>query len=240
MKTHTTLDEKRRKDAINWLVIVEDETVSDADLEAFAYWYTSDPQNISAYEEISTYWKAMGKLSQSDYMEYATLQTVHSIQPANDALHDIKETSAAKKHIRSWLYAAAASFLIAIIGIFAFAQYTSNYTQELVYQSAVGEITPITLDDGSTIILGAESKVVVSLSNKKRSSQLVRGEAFFDVTPDADRPFTVKANTVDVSVTGTEFDVQLGPEQVRVSVAEGSVDVTHTDLASTNQYQTTK
>ncbi|MEM0912433.1 MAG: FecR domain-containing protein, partial [Pseudomonadota bacterium] len=46
--------------------------------------------------------------------------------------------------------------------------------------------------------------------------------------------------TVDVSVTGTEFDVQLGPEQVRVSVAEGSVDVTHTDLASTNQYQTTK
>src|SRR5690606_36625721 len=53
--------------------------------------------------------------------------------------------------------------------------------------------------------------------------RLLAGEAFFEVTPDKTRPFTVDANGVEVTVLGTKFDVQTGDEITAVALAEGSV-----------------
>ena len=54
---------------------------------------------------------------------------------------------------------------------------------------------------------------------------LERGEAFFKVAHDANRPFVVDAEPQRITVTGTEFDVRRAPASVEVAVSEGHVIV---------------
>ncbi|MDR2384219.1 MAG: FecR domain-containing protein [Tannerella sp.] len=55
------------------------------------------------------------------------------------------------------------------------------------------------------------------------------GEAYFEVTEDAAKPFTVKAGEVSVRVLGTVFNVQAYPseEMIETTLLKGSVGVMH-------------
>ncbi|MBU2089550.1 MAG: FecR domain-containing protein, partial [Alphaproteobacteria bacterium] len=53
------------------------------------------------------------------------------------------------------------------------------------------------------------------------------GQAFFEVTPNPERPFRVAANTIETSVVGTAFEVQMVDRATRVAVREGTVRVSH-------------
>src|SRR5690606_25500666 len=53
-----------------------------------------------------------------------------------------------------------------------------------------------------------------------------RGEAFFDVTPDKARPFTVPAGTDRVRVLGTSFVVRNEPQDFSVTLVTGRLEVT--------------
>jgi transmembrane sensor len=54
---------------------------------------------------------------------------------------------------------------------------------------------------------------------------LLRGEAFFTVTHDAERPFEVRAGNGRIRDIGTAFEVYIKPDQVIVAVQEGIVEV---------------
>ncbi|MEM8814281.1 MAG: FecR domain-containing protein [Pseudomonadota bacterium] len=84
----------------------------------------------------------------------------------------------------------------------------------------------IVLDDGSTVWLGWRTELDVEMTAAQRSVTLSRGIAAFKVVSDPKRPFTVNADGVETTVTGTEFVVthQL-VEQVVVAVLEGQVKV---------------
>jgi transmembrane sensor len=73
--------------------------------------------------------------------------------------------------------------------------------------------------------LGASSHIDVDLGMSERRIALTRGEAFFEVSRDASRPFFVTAGGTVVRVVGTKFDVNYGTETVRVSVLEGRVEL---------------
>jgi ferric-dicitrate binding protein FerR (iron transport regulator) len=84
------------------------------------------------------------------------------------------------------------------------------------------------LSDGSKVILNADSKITFSkpLGEKERVVTL-QGEAFFDITPDANRPFIVKSGSMETTVLGTSFNVKAYPEenQITVAVKSGRVSV---------------
>jgi transmembrane sensor len=63
----------------------------------------------------------------------------------------------------------------------------------------------------------------VSLDAHARVIELERGEAFFEVAPDAARPFIVKAGTKRIIAVGTQFAVRRDGDNVRVTVSEGAV-----------------
>jgi transmembrane sensor len=56
--------------------------------------------------------------------------------------------------------------------------------------------------------------------------RLTSGEAYFVIAQDAARPFVVEAQGVLIRDIGTEFEVKATDAGVRVTVAEGIVDVT--------------
>lgn len=88
-----------------------------------------------------------------------------------------------------------------------------------------GERRQVTLPDGSVLDVNGGTQAHVKLYADRRVVELDAGEVLFTVTHDATRPFTVRAGSGDVRVTGTVFDVRRDPDQVAVLVESGSVQV---------------
>lgn len=94
-----------------------------------------------------------------------------------------------------------------------------------VYTTGTAEHRRVTLDDGSSIMLGAETSVAVHYGEAERSILLTSGEAYFDVAKDASRPFVVDVGGLKVRAVGTAFNILSAPDDVLVSVTEGIVQV---------------
>lgn len=80
------------------------------------------------------------------------------------------------------------------------------------------------LKSGDVMILDASSAMRDNTDEQVRSVTLMRGAGFFDVDTDG-RRFVVKAHDVTVEAIGTAFEVMRLDSAVRVSVAEGVVEV---------------
>lgn len=93
------------------------------------------------------------------------------------------------------------------------------------YQTAVSEHREIVLADGSEISMGAKSSLSVNFSTDKRIVVLESGEALFVVTRDAERPFIVMAGASTITAIGTAFNVRREGNRVVVTVTEGTVEV---------------
>ncbi|ANE54820.1 FecR domain-containing protein [Methylomonas sp. DH-1] len=100
------------------------------------------------------------------------------------------------------------------------------------YRTAIGQRQSLTLADGSQLVLNTDSQVSVKIGNERREVWLERGEAFFHVAHQADRPFEVVAGNVRVRDIGTGFNVSLAGGETKVTVTEGEVAV-HPDAALT-------
>jgi transmembrane sensor len=97
--------------------------------------------------------------------------------------------------------------------------------------TAAAETREIALDDGSIVTLGADSAIAADFAPGRRTVTLLRGEAFFRVVRDPVRPFSVQAETLTVTVTGTAFDVGFTDRSYAVTVASGAVRVAHAGAA---------
>jgi transmembrane sensor len=66
----------------------------------------------------------------------------------------------------------------------------------------------------------------VSLTQQGRQVDIERGEAYFNVAKDSERPFVVRAGTRRVVVLGTRFSVRRADnESIDVTVTEGKVRI---------------
>jgi Fe2+-dicitrate sensor, membrane component len=91
-----------------------------------------------------------------------------------------------------------------------------------------GKLVKLRLEDGSEIILNAGSTVAYPKQFAADIREVfLEGEAFFDIAPDADKPFIVKTGKMDIRVLGTSFNVRAHPDmhQAKVTVASGKVSV---------------
>jgi ferric-dicitrate binding protein FerR (iron transport regulator) len=129
---------------------------------------------------------------------------------------------------------AAAALLVLAVGIAVVyrgrtgdgSEQISSAAQE--YRTARGEQRDITLSDASKIVLSAGSSVRVPADFAENRTVRLEGEAFFDVEPDASRPFTVLSGPARTRVLGTAFNVSTHPGgAVEVAVVNGRVELRH-------------
>jgi hypothetical protein len=89
-------------------------------------------------------------------------------------------------------------------------------------------IRRVMLEDGTVITLKPNSSIEYpeKFSGNDRKV-LLRGEAFFDVAKDKDRPFIISASDVTIKVLGTSFNVMAyeGAKEISVAVKTGKVSV---------------
>lgn len=100
-----------------------------------------------------------------------------------------------------------------------------------IYETAVGERSTVTLSDGSVVTLNTNSAMEVRFTSAEREILLARGQGYFEVAKDADRPFIVSAGDKRIMALGTIFDVHYGDDKrVRVTLVEGVVNVNNAPL----------
>lgn len=85
------------------------------------------------------------------------------------------------------------------------------------------------LEDGTQVWLNSATQLKFPLKFSKDSRNVtIKGEAYFEIAKDANRPFLVNINHGAVKVLGTSFNINnYDPEDIRVALVEGSVQVQH-------------
>ena len=103
---------------------------------------------------------------------------------------------------------------------------TSEAPAPKVFTTAPGQQASLRLADGTNVRLSVSSRltVPVALAEGTREVEL-EGEAFFEVAPEPDRPFHVRAVGTVVQALGTAFAVRAYADEAltQVAVAEGRV-----------------
>lgn len=92
-------------------------------------------------------------------------------------------------------------------------------------KTRLGEMAKVPLQDGSLVVANTTSRLEIAQSADLRSVRLERGEAWFQVAKDANRPFVVSAGDVRVRAVGTAFSVRRREDGADVQVTEGTVEV---------------
>lgn len=127
---------------------------------------------------------------------------------------EVKEPVSSWKKNRWFIGIAAITIPIVIIGFnLASQKTTKEKTQIPVLASKI--ITPagskkqLTLPDGTKVWLNAASTLsILNGFNEKTREVELKGEAYFDVTHNNQKPFIVHTSAIDIKVLGTKFDVK--------------------------------
>jgi|TARA_B110000495_G_C22975982_1_gene573248 transmembrane sensor len=190
-----------------------DRGLSAEEQDALFDWLAIDPKHSEFLNRQRGDWKRLDKLS--------AWRPEHSGRPNPDLL------APKPKPVVNRLFwgamAAAAAFAVVFVSYQQISVRVSDSASERVAESKP-EIRN-ELDDGSTIKLKEGAEVSVEFTDTERRVRLLKGEAFFIVAKDANRPFVVEVQGVDVSAIGTAFNVRFDAEAVEVLVAEGVVKV---------------
>jgi ferric-dicitrate binding protein FerR (iron transport regulator) len=95
-----------------------------------------------------------------------------------------------------------------------------------------GSKTYIILPDGTKVWLNSGSKVTYDKKfGETKREVILTGEAYFDVAHNADKPFVIHTQAMDIRVLGTEFNVRSYPDEntTETSLIRGSIEVTLKD-----------
>lgn len=208
MSSMAISDEQAMADASAWIARLQRDDVTERDGLEFEAWLAAAPAHGAAYRRLVGMWHEFESGADQVLAELAA---------------DARRTRPAST-MRRWLIAGGGSAIAAGLAAAVLPGLLAGPETE-TYATSRGERRKVVLADGSTIDLNAESRLTVSLGRKERKIVMADGQAIFDVTHDADRPFTVEAGGRIVRVVGTQFDVRSRQGELVVTVAGGKVQV---------------
>lgn len=96
---------------------------------------------------------------------------------------------------------------------------------EVRLSTVKGKPQSFVLDDGTKVLLDADSEATASIGAHARRLFLKRGEALLTVSHEAWRQFEVVAGAGRVRDLGTQFDIEALDTATRISVLQGRVEV---------------
>ncbi|MBC9929365.1 FecR family protein [Chitinophaga qingshengii] len=145
--------------------------------------------------------------------------------------------SPARKAKWRWLASAAAAACVAAIAGAAWWTWSAPASQPLAWTEIRNDsngVRTIQLPDASTVTLNKHAVVRYASSYNQKNRQVeLAGEAFFEIHPDANRPFIVQAGNTTARVYGTAFNVNAlpGAGETRIALQSGKIGVTCDSLA---------
>jgi len=205
--------------AAEWLEVLRMERKEE--YPAFMQWITESPRHMDEFLKLLALSReARGVLHAADFDKSALLAQISpqvtEFQASSKRMVRGPDETARRV---GWMAAAVLAIVVAALWVY------TDLSQWKRYTTDVGEQRTISLADGSLVYLNAKSHVRVRLTNSSRDVQLLDGEALFNATHDARRPFRVHTHDVTVQAVGTQFDVTHRTAGIQVVVIEGKVQI---------------
>ncbi len=206
-------------------LVADDVTSQDwRDLEA---WLEQDPAHRETFESMERMSGALRSLG-DDPMLLALHDSVPDIAAMSGDAEIVPLRP--RKARRTWALqpremALAASVLVALIVPLLYFMGKEQVPEATNYETTVGELKAIELEDGTALTLNADSSLTAMFTADERNVTLWRGDLFAEVAEQTDRPFVVHVGDHRVVVTGTALDIRYRDEPARVTVYENGVRV---------------
>ena len=206
--------------AAYWLVRLSSPDCTPGDRFAFETWKREDPENERVFTRMQRHNSVADR-----FVADARVQEL--IEQAR------AETAPGWR--RYGRIAAIAATLLLFVGVSAMLSLGGDNDADAPvlaavegYETAIGERSTISLSDGSVVTLNTNSRIEVDYSEQQRLVRLVRGQGYFEVAKDIDRPFSVGVGGKQVIALGTVFDVRFDTEDmIQVTLVEGRVQVSN-------------
>ncbi|MDN5390576.1 DUF4880 domain-containing protein [Pseudomonas sp. FSL R10-0056] len=196
--------------AAQWCLRLHEPDCTCQEREAFAVWLNANPLHALEYEAMLDVWDI----------------SAHLTRPAPAPARVVALPPAPRRS--TWQrFAVAAAITLLALPVAAYSGWQLGWVPNAHERySADASARTVTLPDGSQVELNLGSQLTFSNYKDQRQVTLSKGEAFFKVSHDASHPFLVQAAEGQVRVTGTQFNVWMYEDQVRITLLEGSVLVT--------------
>jgi transmembrane sensor len=204
--------------AIDWLVLLQGDSVTEDDWRAFDAWLSASPAHALAYDQAQAFDERLDLDARR--VERASPAVAPVAARASTNLVPLRPIR------RVWLWSAGSAIAAAfVVGAVLLPGSGLLDGRETRYATGVGERRTIALEDGTRIELNAASRLTVRFERNARRVRMDDAQAFFDVAKDSRRPFLIEAGDTQVRVVGTRFDVRHRDGRVAVAVQRGLVEV---------------
>ena len=223
-----------REAAALWHERADHEYVSVETLDALDTWLIESPDHAAAFRSIERTWSGLRSAAQDPAILELRQEAARRLTPRPLASHRPSRWAAAALIIVSlgaalWIMVPRTSFELSLRAWLK-GQTSSPTIQR--YATKTGDRLIITLDDGSQVTLNTATQLDVVFSKKSRTVRLLEGEALFEVTKEASRPFVVQTQDRRFVAVGTAFDVRIQTDQVKVTMLQGTVSAESIDPVS--------
>ena len=181
---------------------------NDADQDELDAWFAESLSHRTSYWRLKAAWVRANRLD--------------ALRPASS----LDEPAGMFRRLRPTMKFTAAIAILLVVGGTAWLE-RGPATQ--TFSTKIGERKNLRLADGSHVELTTNTVLRVADSAGHRKVWLDRGEAFFKVVHDSDRPFELHALDFRVIDLGTEFAVRRDADRILVTVLKGSVRLEPSD-----------
>lgn len=181
-------------------------------------------------------WKEIKDMSSNDYID---VEKAWRNVSSKISLTESSKVNTPVFTLRStFLKIAAVALILISAGTGGFLLYNSwSNSKSLMFSTGNDEKNLLVeLSDGSRIYLNRDSELSYNKDFGKTDRNVkLRGEAFFEISRDASKPFTIDAGNAFVKVVGTSFNVITSNQnsEVEVFVKTGKVLVSGSDNSGT-------
>ena len=198
MRATRGIGPETKAEAATWLVRLHADDRSAADERAFQSWLAAKPENIRAFEAVTTLWDAADGLR----VEAAVPARARPLLRRRTLLASLGSIAAASAGFAVWEEAYAG-----------------------VYTTDIGEQRHVVLSDGTQVFLDTDTRIRERFTSSLREVDLDRGRAEFRVKPEVNRPFVVQAGGHRILAERSTMDVRRDGSRVSVVLLLGRATI---------------
>ena len=178
--------------------------------------WLADDANLAYYNQLKKIW--------DDSRQLALASTVDESR-AWQKFHQRIHPAPVRRTSFGWMRIAATVIIVLGIGILGYWIFSDRTNEMTVVAQQMVVID--TLPDNSVVTVNKGSSISYLSKFKGETRQVsLKGEAFFNVTPNKKKPFIISVNDVQITVVGTSFNVKTVNGNTDVVVETGIVKVT--------------
>jgi len=211
-----------------------DGTGREGDEEKIMFWLSSYREEKELQEAYKTYWTGLKETAEVEgYDEEKVLGKIYHQIKIEESEHSKEQErrKTTQKIITYITRIAAVLFIPLTLFIFLNKERLTNGSDYMAYSeiyAPIGTRTKFYLPDGSSGFLNAGSSIKFPIVFKGKSREVdLKGEAFFDVRSNPEKPFIVSGENIRVIAYGTSFNVEAYSEDLisKVTLLQGKVEV---------------